>query len=367
MASPSRVHRQRFFSVVVLFAVVGSTSASLAGTVRPAAADQVSDLKMEAAAVSQQLIRGQLQVDAYQQQVSVASARVTIDGRAVAQLGQQISRDEQLTAAKADQVRRLAIQSYIDYGTGVSSADAALFGGTQEHAQVASEYSAIAVGDISTALSELRATQQVFQAHQIELQHQLGQDRMDQARQVAFLGQANATQSQVQALQSRVTGQLAAAVSEQSAAQDAAAAAAVAAAQRSAAKAPVASPPTAAASGPSTTLPAGTPGAATPTSTAPGATGGTANTVDPVLNPFLQCVVQAESGGDYSAVSPDGLYMGAFQFAQPTWNTAALAAGRADLVGIPPNRASKADQDTVAVALYSLDGQQPWLGDRCTN
>ena len=86
---------------------------------------------------------------------------------------------------------------------------------------------------------------------------------------------------------------------------------------------------------------------------------------DPALNPFLQCVVQAESGGNYGAVSPDGLYMGAFQFSQSTWNSAAQAAGLPDLVGVPPNLASKADQDTVAVALYALDGQQPWLGDRC--
>ena len=37
---------------------------------------------------------------------------------------------------------------------------------------------------------------------------------------------------------------------------------------------------------------------------------------DPTLNPFLQCVVQAESGGDYQAVSPNGLYMGVFQSAR---------------------------------------------------
>jgi hypothetical protein len=58
--------------------------------------------------------------------------------------------------------------------------------------------------------------------------------------------------------------------------------------------------------------------------------------------------------------------MGAFQFSQSTWNVAAQAAGRPDLIGVPPNQASKADQDTLAVVLYSLDGQQPWLGDRCS-
>jgi len=87
---------------------------------------------------------------------------------------------------------------------------------------------------------------------------------------------------------------------------------------------------------------------------------------DPALNPFLQCVVQAESGGDYGAVSPNGLYMGAFQFSQPTWDTAAQDAGLGFLVGVPPNEATKPEQDSVAVALYALDGDQPWLGDRCS-
>ena len=78
-------------------------------------------------------------------------------------------------------------------------------------------------------------------------------------------------------------------------------------------------------------------------------------------------MVQAESGGNYGAVSPNGLYMGAFQFSQSTWNLAAQAAGLPSLVGVRPNLATKAEQDTVAVALYALDGEQPWLGDRCSS
>jgi hypothetical protein len=75
-------------------------------------------------------------------------------------------------------------------------------------------------------------------------------------------------------------------------------------------------------------------------------------------------VVQAESGGNYQAVSPDGLYRGAFQFSQGTWNVAAQLAGLPQLVGVPPNEASKADQDTLAIALYKADGEQPWT-DSC--
>ncbi len=86
---------------------------------------------------------------------------------------------------------------------------------------------------------------------------------------------------------------------------------------------------------------------------------------DPALNAFLQCVVQAESGGDYSINTGNG-YFGAFQFSQSTWNFAAQAAGLSYLVGVLPSSATKAEQDTVAVALFALDGDQPWLGDRCS-
>jgi hypothetical protein len=148
----------------------------------------------------------------------------------------------------------------------------------------------------------------------------------------------------MESVQAQVTGQLAEAVAQQNAALGQAAAAAVATAQRvtvqkSGGKAPTSSP------GPVVV---------------------SVTTTDPALNPFLQCVVQAESGGDYQAVSPNGLYMGAFQFSQATWNYAAQAAGLGSLVGVPPTRATKAEQDTVAVALYALDGDRPWLGDRCS-
>ena len=83
---------------------------------------------------------------------------------------------------------------------------------------------------------------------------------------------------------------------------------------------------------------------------------------DPALNPFLQCVIQRESGGNYSINTGNGYY-GAFQFSQSTWNIAVQAAGLSYLVGVPPSSASKAEQDTAAVALYALDGSRPSTGD----
>jgi hypothetical protein len=92
--------------------------------------------------------------------------------------------------------------------------------------------------------------------------------------------------------------------------------------------------------------------------------GVTASSGDPTLPPFLRCVLQAESGGNYAAVSPDGLYMGGFQFSQSTWNEAAQLAGMPQLINVPPNEATPAQQDDLAIALYDADGQQPW-NDSC--
>ena len=63
-------------------------------------------------------------------------------------------------------------------------------------------------------------------------------------------------------------------------------------------------------------------------------------------------------------VSRDGLYHGAYQFLQSTWNNIARAAGRADLVGVDPANAAPADQDSLALWLYHHAGAAPW-GGRC--
>jgi len=67
---------------------------------------------------------------------------------------------------------------------------------------------------------------------------------------------------------------------------------------------------------------------------------------------------------EYSAVADNNLYTNLM--AQHNLRAAAEAAGLPGLVGVPPNQASKADQDTLAVALYAMDGEQPWV-DSCHN
>ena len=89
---------------------------------------------------------------------------------------------------------------------------------------------------------------------------------------------------------------------------------------------------------------------------APVATSGTPS------NGFLACVRQRESGGNYSISSGDGLYRGAYQFHQQTWNSTAAHAGRSDLVGRDPASVAPGDQDAMAAHLYGWQGSAPWGG-----
>jgi hypothetical protein len=76
----------------------------------------------------------------------------------------------------------------------------------------------------------------------------------------------------------------------------------------------------------------------------------------------LACVRRRESGGNYSVVSSNGQWFGAYQMTRGTWDSTARHAGRPDLVGVPPNLASPADQDALALDLYRWQGKAPWGG-----
>lgn len=66
----------------------------------------------------------------------------------------------------------------------------------------------------------------------------------------------------------------------------------------------------------------------------------------------LERIAQCESGGDPRAVSSDGTYRGKYQFDRQTWQA---MGGHGD-----PARASEAEQDRRALALYRDRGTSPW-------
>ena len=347
-----RCHAQRLAGVWtgVVGLVLASTTAAMAVAGGPAAADQVSDLKAQAAQIARDLVLEQLQVGAFQEQYGVDAAKVTRDRTEIGSTENKIRAD--VTRVRRDR-KRLQVEAVAAYINSGSEPDAApaMFEGNQNVELARAEYEEVASGDITLAINALRIDQNEWEAQRATLEQQEAQDQATTNQEVAFANSARQTETRLESTQSDVTGKLAVAVAQQQAAQAAAAAAAVRAAQ-------------AAANRTATTSTQPTPSAATTSSQQTAGNAASTPSGDPSLPPFLQCVLQTESGGNYAAVSPGGTYMGGFQFSQATWNQAAQLAGMPQLINVPPNQATPAQQDDLAIALYQADGQQPWY-DPC--
>jgi peptidoglycan hydrolase-like protein with peptidoglycan-binding domain len=67
---------------------------------------------------------------------------------------------------------------------------------------------------------------------------------------------------------------------------------------------------------------------------------------------ILERIAQCESGGDPTAISPDGRYRGKYQFRRSTWRG---LGGTGD-----PAKAPEAEQDRLAAALLAEQGTKPW-------
>lgn len=294
----------------------------LAAAAESAGAAQTSSLQAEATLLSEQLIQEQAQVDGFEHQYEAYTAEVQQDTAAIADVQGRISHDELRVRADHIRLSEEAVSSYVNAGSVALNQTMQLFSGGQETAANRSEYESVALGNTALTLAVLHTDRLQLQASQAVLSVRTQQDRAAQTNAADATARAQATANQMAAKQALVKGQLAAAIAQ-------------------------------------------TRVQVTATEVASRAPVGGAET-DPALPPFLQCVVQHESGGDYQAVSPDGLYMGAFQFSQPTWNEAAQLAGLPGLIGVRPDTASKADQDTLAIALYAADGEQPWY-DPCSS
>lgn len=285
-----------------------------------AGAAPATSLQAEATQLSQELIQEQLQVDSFEHEYELDSIRVQQDTAAIEVVQQTVVHDQRKVHADHALLGEEAVSSYVNAGSLSLNQALQLFSGGQEATTNRTEYESVAIGNTTETLAVLHTDQVQLEASEATLQVRNAQDRSAEAAAANATANAQRIANQLAAKQALVTDQLAAAIAQERGQQ-----AATAVASRS-------------------------------------AVGGAVS--DPSLPPFLQCVVQAESGGNYQVVSPNGLYFGAFQFSQATWNVAAQLAGLPQLIGVPPNDASKADQDTLAIALYKADGEQPWT-DSC--
>jgi len=326
-------------------------SASLCAPSAPAGADpiaqQITALQHQAAQLSSEMLLEQLQIGGYEQQYNAAIVRVQHDQQLTAQIQLAITRNQQRVGHDTTVLQQATVTAYVDGGT---TANVTPLFSDQRADGDRGEYQTVLASTVTDAVDQLRSDRQTLRAKEATLENVEAEDESTQAESQQLLEQAQNTEGELEQQSTQIQGALAVAVAQQQAEEAAAAAAAVAAAQ---AKAEAQAE---AAAAQAEAVAATTPAAVGPQST---------STVGPALNSFLQCVVQAESGGDYQAVSPTGTYMGAFQFSQSTWNDAAMLAGLPTLVGVPPDEASPAEQDELAVALYAADGSAPWY-DPCT-
>jgi Transglycosylase-like domain len=341
-------------ATVVSLALTPAFATTIVASPGPAAADQVSDLKSQAAQIAHDLVLEQLQIGTHQQQYVVDGVNIAQDEAKIASTESLISSDARRLRRDRQRLRAEALSAYIDLDP-TSGGTEVLFEGNQSESLARAEYEDVTSGDASLTIAALHTDENGLSMQRAALEQQEAQDQVATNQQAAQANAARQTQGELDSKQSEITGELAVAVAQQQAAQASAAAKAVRAAQTAAAAAATASTGR---NSTSTTQPAG--------STSAQGTVTAASPSDPTLPPFLQCVLRVESGGNYGAVSPGGAYMGGFQFSQPTWNEAAQLAGMPQLVNVAPNQATPAEQDDLAIALYNADGQQPW-DDSCRN
>ena len=308
----------------------------------------MSNLKAQAAQIAQDLVLEQLQIGSYQQRYDVDIAKVQRDEAVIGSSEHQIQADISRVRRDRRRLQSEAVSAYINLDPEVNGTEA-LFE-NQKEAPTRAEYEKVVSGDIALTIAALHTDENGLRAERATLEQQEAQDQATTNQEATLANAARQTEVQLASKQSEITGELAVAVAQQQAAQAAAAAAAVRAAQ---AKAAAAAATSSAPRPPSATTSTALQGSAASTSSG-----------DPSLPPFLQCVLQAESGGNYDAVSPGGTYMGGFQFSQATWNEAAVLAGMPQLINVPPNEATPAEQDDLAIALYEADGGQSW-NDSC--
>ena len=337
---------------MVGLSLVTAITATVVVPPRPVAADQVSDLKAQAVQIAQDLVLEQLQIGSYQQQYDVDVAKVQRDGAEIGLSEDKIQADMSRVSRDRKRLQSEAVSAYINLDPEVNGTEG-LFE-NQKEAPTRAEYEEVASGDIALTIDALHTDENGVRAEHATLEQQEARDQATTNQEATSADAARQTGVQLASKQSEITGELAVAVAQQQAAQAVAAAAAVRAAQ---AKAAAAAAAAAAATSPA-------PGPPSTTSTTLQGIAASTSTGDPSLPPFLQCVLQAESGGNYAAVSPGGTYMGGFQFSQATWNEAAGLAGMPQLTNVPPNEATAAEQDDLAIALYDADGEQSW-NDSC--
>jgi len=194
-------------------AVVTVLLCSLLPLARPAVADSLASTRARASDITTRLAADQAHLDAVSQQYDAAQQRVAqIDGQ-LTQIKSTVSADKAAVVSDQSTLRQEAIHAYM---TGATDNDlSTLFSAGAESVGAATEYRAVASGDMSDAIDALGAAQARLATQESALQSAQSSAQAALSQATAARQSAVATVADQEATLDQLKGRIATLVSEE--------------------------------------------------------------------------------------------------------------------------------------------------------
>jgi len=188
----------------------------LVAVATPAEATQISDLQAQAAQIEQQITTETNQIGLENERYDQAQGQISSLNTQITATKNQIALDAKKVDADKNNLRSVAVNSYIDLGSQGSSNP--LFGGDQKTLAEQQEYGQVATGNLNVAVADLHSAQVQLGAAEANLntQEQQAQAAANAAQQAEQSAQQQ--QQQLNATLGSVKGQIATLVAQQQAA-----------------------------------------------------------------------------------------------------------------------------------------------------
>ncbi len=217
----------RATATIALASVLGASAFALSSAT-PASADQISDARAQASAITAKLNAAQAQIQSLTGQVTAADYKLSQLQGQIDNTKAQIGKAQSAVAKDQRQLRHQAIADYTNSGT--SNTATQLFTSNVNTSGIRSEYSSIATGNVTATIAHLHTAQAQLQATQSSLQQQQSQARSTRDSLASAKSQAASLAGQERSMLAGVNANIANLVAQQRAAQAAAQRAAEAAA-----------------------------------------------------------------------------------------------------------------------------------------
>jgi len=190
-----------------LMAVAAVCASTVLPLSRPAAADQLSDAKAQAASIEAKLNATTAQIGALGQQYDAAKYRQEQLQTQIAQTRDAIAKAQAKVASDRVRLRKAAIDSYMSNGTAANSNP--LFTTNQKDFAAKTVYTKVSENRLHSAVAKLTNSQDTLASQQSKLQSQEASAAAATASAAAAMSQAKALQSQQNATLAQAKGQVA--------------------------------------------------------------------------------------------------------------------------------------------------------------